>query len=156
MVVDEGKLLANEVREVLLQGKWIANTNYREQLNQVVWEQAIQKVDGLNSIAELTFHINYYLGGVLQVFNGGALEIRDEFSFDMPKINTKTDWDTLVASFIQNAQEFADKVAQMDNGLLAQTFVKKEYGDYKKNIQGAIAHSYYHLGQIVLLRRLLA
>jgi len=35
------------------------------------------------SIAALTFHINYYVAGVLNVFQGGKLEIRDKYSFDM-------------------------------------------------------------------------
>ena len=49
--------LANRVREVFLNGKWIANTNFKEQLSMISWEQAIQKVGNLNTIALLTFHI---------------------------------------------------------------------------------------------------
>ena len=35
--------IANRLREVLLNGKWIANTNFKEQLLSVSWEQAIKK-----------------------------------------------------------------------------------------------------------------
>ena len=83
--------LANRLREVLLNGKWIANTNFKEQILNVSWEQAIQKVDNLNTIALLTFHINYYLQGLLNVFKGGNLEIRDKYSFDLPEIKSETD-----------------------------------------------------------------
>ena len=79
--------IANRLREVLLNGKWIANTNFKEQIESVSWEQAIQKVDNLNTIALLTFHINYYLVGILNVFNGGKLEISDKYSFNLPAIN---------------------------------------------------------------------
>jgi hypothetical protein len=37
--------LASRLREVLLNGHWIANTNYKEQLQHVTWQQATQKVD---------------------------------------------------------------------------------------------------------------
>ena len=53
--------LANRIREVLLNGKWIANTNFKEQIINVNWEKAVQKIGNINSIAMLTFHINYYL-----------------------------------------------------------------------------------------------
>lgn len=36
--------IASRLREVLLDGHWIAKTNFREILN-VNWEQATQKVD---------------------------------------------------------------------------------------------------------------
>jgi hypothetical protein len=52
------KMLAGRLREVLLSGKWIANTNFKEQIIGISREQAIQKVNGLNSIAALTFYLN--------------------------------------------------------------------------------------------------
>ncbi|MEO1009970.1 MAG: DUF1572 domain-containing protein [Bacteroidota bacterium] len=147
--------LANRIREVLLNGKWIANTNYEEQLTQVSWKQAVQKVHGLNTIAELTFHVNYYLKGLLHFFDTGKLEIKDEFSFKISKITAQEDWDTLVTSFVNNSEQFAIKVSHMDNSLLDQIFVDRKYGTYERNIEGVIEHSYYHLGQIVLLKRMI-
>ena len=52
--------IANRLREVLLNCHWIANTNYKEQIESVNWEQATQKIGILNTIAALTYHINYY------------------------------------------------------------------------------------------------
>ncbi len=34
----------------------------------------------------LTQHVNYYISGVLNVFDGGTLDIRDKLSFDFPAI----------------------------------------------------------------------
>ncbi len=151
----KNKELATRLREVLLDGKWIANTNFKEQILSVNWEQAIQKVDNLNTIALLTFHINYYLKGILDVFNGGELEIRDKYSFDLPPITEEADWQKLVADFLNNAEKFADKVAQMDDNVLDQPFVKEKYGTYLRNIEGVIEHSYYHLGQISLIKKMI-
>jgi len=148
-------ILANRLREVLLDGHWIANTNYKEQLLSVTWTQAIQKVGDLNTIALLTFHVNYYLAGLLNVFNGGKLEIRDKYSFDLPEIKAENDWNNLVSEFLSNAEKFATKVEQMDDYLLDQPFVDEKYGSYLRNIEGVVEHSYYHLGQIVLIKKML-
>jgi len=149
------QFIANRLREVLLNGKWIANTNYKDQILSINWEQAIQKVDNLNTIALLTFHINYYLQGLLHVFNGGKLEIRDKYSFDLPEIKSERDWNTLVNDFLSNSEKFVNQVEQMDESMLDQPFVDEKYGSYLRNIEGVIEHSYYHLGQVSLLRKMI-
>jgi hypothetical protein len=35
-------------------------------------------------------------------------------------------------------------------------FVDEKYGTYLRNIEAMIEHSYYHLGQIVLIRKILS
>lgn len=148
-------VVANRIREVLLHGKWIANTNFKEQVESVNWEQATQKVGNLNTIALLTFHINYYLAGLLNVFNGGKLEIRDRYSFDLPEIKSERDWTALVSELLKNAERFASQVEQMDEAKLDQPFVEEKYGSYWRNIEAIIEHSYYHLGQVSLIRKML-
>ena len=149
------KDLANRLREVLLNGKWIANTNFKEQITNTTWQQAIERVDNLNTIALLTFHINYYLKGLLNVFEGGNLEISDKYSFDMPEISSEKDWQSLVNEFISNAEKFIQCVEKMDEQLLLQPFVKEEYGSYLRNIEAQIEHGYYHLGQISLIKKMI-
>lgn len=146
---------ANRLREVFLNGRWIANTNFKEQIQSVSWEQAIQKVENLNSIAALTFHINYYLGGLLQAFETGRLEISDKYSFDMQAIHSAEDWNDLVQRFLNNAEQFATKVEKMDEAIFDQVFIDEKYGTYLRNIEGVIEHSYYHLGQISLIKKLI-
>ena len=154
--MERNVFLANRLREVYLNGRWIANTNYKDQLLSVNRVQAIQQVGDLNTIAALTFHINYYLEGILHVFNGGKLEISDQYSFDLPPIETDADWESLVRSLLDNAEKFADAVAAMNDQLFDQVFVDEKYDTYFRNIQGVLEHSYYHLGQIVLIRKLVS
>lgn len=148
--------LAIRLREVLLDGKWIANTNFKEIISSIYWKDACKNVLNLNSVAQLTFHVNYYLKGLIPVFEGGELEIKDKFSFDMPEIKSKTDWDILVHEFIENSEKFIDHVEKMDEDQLNQLFVKQEYGSYARNIEAQIEHSYYHLGQISLIKKILS
>lgn len=148
-------MIANRLREVLLDGYWIANTNYKEQLLSITWQQAIRKVDDLNTISALTFHVNYYLSGLLVVFENGKLEISDQHSFDVPLINSAEEWNGLLNEFLSNAEEVASLVEQLDDSIFDQLFVEEKYGSYLRNIEGLIEHSYYHLGQIVLIRKMI-
>ncbi len=147
--------LAIRLKKVLLNGKWIANTNFKEQITSISWGQAIEKVENLNTIALLTFHVNYYLKGILNVFEGGNLEIKDKYSFDMPEIKSETNWINLVNEFVTNAEKFINHVEKMDDNILNQKFVKEEYGSYLRNIEGQIEHCYYHLGQVSLIKKLI-
>lgn len=149
------KYLAKRMQEVLLDGKWIAHTNFKEQITHTNWRDAITKIENLNTIALLTFHINNYIAGLLQFFENGKLEIRDQYSFDMPEIKTEADWTNLVSEFISNSEKFVAYIEQMDETLLDQPFVKEEYGSYMCNIEAQIEHSYYHLGQVSLIRKMI-
>ena len=60
--------ISSRLQEVILNGTWIANTNFKAQLQEVNWKKAIEKPQNFNSIAMLTFHIQYYVTGVLQYF----------------------------------------------------------------------------------------
>lgn len=146
--------IANRLREVLLNGHWIANTNYQEQIMSVTWQQATQKISSLNTIAALTYHINYYLAGLLKVMSGGPLDISDKYSFDLPEIRSEDDWKDLVSEFLKNSELFADSVAQLTDDKFDMPFADEKYGTYLRNIEGVIEHSYYHLGQISLIKKM--
>ena len=153
--MQRNSILANRLREVLLDGLWIANTNYKSQITAISWQQAIQKVNDLNSIAALTFHINYYLDGLLRALESGVLDIHDKFSFHMPPINSEDDWLKLRNEFIKNAELFINKVEGMDESMMDAPFIDERYGTYEKNINGVVEHCYYHLGQVVIIRKML-
>jgi len=147
--------LAKRFREVLLDGLWIANTNFKDQLSAVTWEQAVTKVDSLNTIAMLTFHIHYYIAGVLNVLKGGDLEIKDQFSFDLPPIESEEQWQDLLNRLWTDSEKLASLVEQIPDDKLDEVFVDEKYGTYRRNIDGMIEHSYYHLGQITLIKKML-
>ena len=120
----------------------------------MTWEQATHKVESLNTLLALAFHINYYIDGVLNVFEGGKLDIHDKYSFDYQHINTAKDWAALLNTLFENAEKFARHIEQMPNVQLEQVFVDEKYGAYRRNIEGMIEHCYYHLGQISLIKKM--
>ncbi|MDO5968442.1 DUF1572 domain-containing protein [Flavivirga aquimarina] len=153
--MENSKQIATRFKEVLLNGQWIANTNYKDLLSNTTWKQAIIKIESLNTIATLAQHINYYIAGVLNVFEGGLLEIRDKHSFDFPPIKSEEDWSKLLNDMWSNTEKFATHVELMSEEKLQGTFVDEKYGSYQRNIEGIIEHSYYHLGQISLIKKMI-
>jgi uncharacterized damage-inducible protein DinB len=147
--------LSKRFREVLLDGLWIANTNFKDQLSDVSWELAVTKIGSLNTIAMLTFHIDYYIAGIVNVFEGGALEIRDQFSFDLPPIESQEQWEQLLNKLWTDSEKFATLLERIPDSQLDEVLVDKKYGTYQRNIDGMIEHAYYHLGQITLIKKLL-
>ena len=141
---------------MVLDGTWIANTNYRHQLSGMSWERANATIGGHNSIAALAQHIHYYINGLNRVFGGGSLDIHDQFSFAFPPIRSQQDWENFLERFWKDAELFAAQVEQIPATQLSGDFVDKKYGSYRRNIEAMIEHGYYHLGQIVLLNKLLA
>ena len=151
--MDRAISLSLRLKELFIDGKWIANTNYTQILADVTWEEAIHKIDSFNTIADLTFHINYYLEGIIQVFQGGTLDIRDQFSFDTPILKNEKDWNTLRSRLHTNANKFIQEVSQLSENQLEKPFTDEKYGSYSRNIEAVLEHSYYHLGQISLLKK---
>ncbi len=152
--MEQTTLLANRFREVILNGKWIANTNLQETIADVTWQQAITQIGSLNTIALLVFHLDYYIGGVLQVLEGGSLDIRDKYSFDMPPIDSQQKWEALKTQIMENTNQFAALVEQLEDKQLFMPFVDEKYGTWYRNLEGMIEHCYYHFGQISLIKKL--
>ena len=147
--------IASRFREVILNGTWIANTNFKDQLLDLDWQIAIKKVDSLNTIADLTQHIHYYISGILNVFNGGTLDIKDQFSFNFPPIESQEKWNLFLNRFWNDSEQFVLKVESISDEKLESVFVDEKYGSYRRNIEAMIEHSYYHLGQIVFIKKML-
>jgi hypothetical protein len=147
--------LANRFREVILNGTWIANTNFKNELDHLDWKIATTRFQNLNTIAILAQHIHYYINGVKNVFLGGKLEISDKYSFDFPEINSQQEWKNFLIKFWNDSEEFAQLIEGFHEEKLNENFVDVKYGTYWRNIDAMIEHSYYHLGQIVLIKKII-
>ena len=147
------ELLAKHFRDLYYAGNWTA-PSLKDQLEGVTWQQATIQVHGLNTIAKLVFHINYYVAGLRQVLEGGPLDIRDKYSYDMPPINSQEDWEKLLAKTWADGKAFADLVEQMPEERLKENMLDGKYGNYLQNILGIIQHCFYHLGQVALIKKI--
>ena len=149
--------LAKQIKDLFLTGQWIGtNLNLKAQLDDVDFNMANAKYESLNTIALLAFHLNYYLEGLINVFKGGSLDIKDKYSFDMTPLSSQQEWDTMRHNIYRNAAYFVKLVEQMPLSQLNDPFSDEKYGTYLRNLMGLLEHSYYHLGQIVIIKKLLS
>ena len=72
-----------------------------------------------------------------------------------PPIQSEEEWQQLVNTFLANAENFSAKVEGLPEQQLDESFVDPKYGTWLRNIEGVIEHSYYHLGQVSLIRKLI-
>ncbi|MEO0059638.1 MAG: hypothetical protein RLZZ312_1285 [Bacteroidota bacterium] len=152
--MSNSKILANRFREVILTGTWIANTNFKAELDGIDYSIANATQQGCNTIAVIAQHIHYYIKGINDFFETSNLDIKDKFSFDFEAIKTQQEWETFLSKFWTDAEIFAKNVELFDDNKLNTIFVKQEYSIFLRNIDGIIEHSYYHLGQIILLKKI--
>ncbi len=145
--------LAKGIRDVHFGGNWTSSC-FKEQLKGVSWEVAIQSPMGMNSIAALVYHTHYYISVVIPVFQGGQLNASDKFSFDCPSIENSEDWDELLNRVWSDAEMLASLIELLPENRLWEPFTDEKYGNYYRNIQGIIEHCHYHLGQIVLIKKM--
>ena len=73
----------------------------------------------------------------------------------MPEIKSSEDWEKLVKDFLSCAASFADSVEQLNDEIFDNVFVDEKYGNYQRNLEAVIEHSYYHLGQICLINKMI-
>ena len=153
--MNTSQTIAKHFRGVHFGGNW-TEVNLKDSLADVNWEQATTKVQSFNTIATLVFHINYFIDGVIPVLEGGPIEIKDKFSFNLPPINSQSDWEKLVSKTLNDGERFAQLLEKIPEEKLWEDFIEEKYGSYYSNLTGIIEHTHYHLGQITLIKKLLS
>ena len=145
--------LAKHIREVHFGGNWTA-VNLKETLADVSWQQATTKIDSLNTIAALVYHMHYYVDVIIKVLRSEPIQAHDKYSFDVPPIQSQHDWQNLMDMVWNDAEVLAALIEQLPDEALDTIFIKEKYGNYLRNFQGLAEHTHYHLGQIVLIKKL--
>jgi hypothetical protein len=146
--------IAKQFRDVHFGGNWTAS-NLKDNLTDITWQQATTKVYSFNTIGALVYHMNYYVSAVGKVLQGEPLNASDKYSFDMTPILSQTDWEKLLDKTWADVENFAILIEQMPESRLWEIFSETKYGNYYRNIHGVIEHIHYHLGQIVLIKKIL-
>ncbi len=146
--------IAKHFRQIHFGGNW-TSVNLKDTLTGLSWQQAIKKIDKLNTIADLVYHTNYFVSEVLKVLKGGPLNALDKFSFALEPIKSEEEWNKLLTKTWANAEEFANLIKTLPESKFEEDFTDKKYGSYYSNLHGIIEHTHYHLGQIVIIKKLI-
>lgn len=145
--------IAKHFREVYFGGNWTC-VNLKDNLSDVTWQQANTKVYSFNTIAKLVYHISYYVSVTLKVLQGEALNAHDKYSYDLPPIESQEAWERFLDGVWTDAETFACLVEQLPEARLWEYMADEKYGNYFRNLHGIIEHTHYHLGQIVLIKKI--
>ena len=145
--------MAKHLKDVHFGGNWTVS-NLKETLADVTWQQATTQVYSFNTIAMLIYHINYFISAVTEVLQGKPLNAKDAYSFSHPPVHSQEDWENLLSKTWTDAENFAALIAQLPESQLWESFTDPKYGNYYRNLQGIIEHTHYHLGQIVLIKKI--
>ena len=147
------KQIATHFKQLFFGGNW-TSVDFTTTLKDVDWMMATGKEKDFNTIAQLVFHVDYYIDVTLKVLQGEPLDAHDKFSFDCPEITSELDWEKLKNKLFSDAESYVSLVEQLPDSKLSEVFCLEKYGNYYRNIHGLIEHSHYHLGQIVILKKM--
>lgn len=149
------KQIATHFRTLYTGGNW-TDVNLKNTLEGVTWQQATTSIFNCNTIAALIYHMNYYVRLQTKVLQGRPLEGSDKYAFDVPPIKSAEDWEQLQETVFSDSENFASLIEQFPEEKLDEIFHDERYGNYYRNLHGVNEHSHYHLGQIVLLKKIMA
>lgn len=149
------QLIAAHLREVYEGENW-TEVCIAEIVSSVNWQQAQQLTPGSpNTIASLLHHLCYWNGIMEKRLLGQNPVVPETNGFDMEVLSSEADWQALQAKARTSFQQLADAVAHFPEEKLANTYATGK-ASYYKNLQGTVEHAHYHLGQMVIIRKLLA
>jgi len=152
--MDISQQIAKHFKEVYFGGNW-TDVNLKDSLKDISWQQAATKLYSFNTIAALVYHIDYYVTAILAVLQDESLTASDKYSFDHLPVQSEENWVALLDKLWNNAKKFITLVENLHESKLWETFSEEKYGNFYRNLQGVIEHTHYHLGQIVLIKKLL-
>ena len=147
--------IAKHLRDTYFGGNWTC-VNLRDTMKDVTWQQANAQVYSFNSIVTLIYHTNYYIGVAGKVLHGEPLVGKDEDSFKHTPILSQQDWENLLNTTWAEAEAFANLIEQLPDDILLKTFADEKYGTDYRHLQGIVEHLHYHLGQIVLIKKMIS
>lgn len=147
-------LIAQHLLDVHIGNNW-TEVDLSDTLKDITLEEAITVTGASpNTIASLVHHITYWSRHMIGRINGVEVPIPPSNGFDVPLPDSPEDWLQLKADNIASAHELATAIRAFDAAKLEYPILPG-YSSAYKNLQGSVEHVHYHLGQIVIIKKLL-
>lgn len=147
-------LIAQHIIEIHEGGNW-TEVNIKDTLADVNHKEATNVTKAsYNTIAALVHHLSFYNDIVMQRLSGNDPVIGETNGFDVPAINNEEDWIKLKERNTQSAQQLAEAVKAFPEEKIFELTATGHATNYK-TLHGIAEHAHYHLGQIVLLKKLI-
>jgi uncharacterized damage-inducible protein DinB len=147
------EFIAQHITEVFEGGNW-TDVNFKDVLKDINYKEATTVTKAsYNTIAALVYHTCFYNEVVLQRLQGLSPAVNDKNGFDLPPVKNEEDWKILKQAFFRSAHELAEAVRKFPENKLPELTITGHSTHYK-TLHGVAEHAHYHLGQIVLLKKL--
>jgi hypothetical protein len=146
--------IAQHLLDVYTGGNW-TEVSVAETLADLTYEEAIKVTAASpNSIAALVHHLCFWNRVMWQRIAGIKPEIPEVNGFDLGTIANEKDWKVLIKDLLVSAGELAIAIKNVADTRLEEPIVTGSSSTYK-NLQGSVEHIHYHLGQMVILKKIL-
>lgn len=146
--------ITSHFNELFYKGGW-TGVNLKNVLGDVSLTEANTVCEGFNTIAQVTNHLSYYYPIQLKVFRGGDVEGHDSESWKIASPETEEQWQDIVSQLLAYGNEMINEIETINDDQMFEGFDKLgKYGTVHRNLLGIIEHTYYHLGQLVILKKL--
>ncbi|HVX25109.1 MAG TPA: DinB family protein [Parafilimonas sp.] len=146
--------IAMHVTDVYDGENW-TDVNIANTLSDVTWRQAQQQTAASkNTIASLLHHLYYWNGVMMERIKGNNPSVPNSNGFNVDVLKDENDWSELKEKTRVSFVQLADAVKNFPAEKLFETSPTGR-SSYYKNFQGMVEHAHYHLGQMVIIKKLL-
>jgi uncharacterized damage-inducible protein DinB len=133
---------------------WI-DVNLVDTLQNISAAQALKKISpSSNSIWEITNHIISWRENVLQRVKGKTIKTPAHNYFVVVKSGTAAEWQATMKKLEHTQSDWILFLKNLKEAALDEVY-EPNHMNYYEHIQGILQHDTYHLGQIVMLTKLL-
>ncbi|HEY2727220.1 MAG TPA: DinB family protein [Parafilimonas sp.] len=147
-------LIAQHIKEVYEGNNW-TDVNIAETIKDLSYQQAQQQTAASkNTIAALLHHLYYWNGIIMQRSKEINPFIPETNGFDVDEFKNENDWQRLKEKTHESFIQLTALVENFPEEKLEETYAEGK-SSYYKNFQGIVEHAHYHLGQMVILKKLL-
>ena len=147
-------LIAQHLLDVHEGNNW-TEVSLKDTLEDVTVEEAAALTKASpNTIASLLHHITFWNRVMIQRMKGINVIIDEHNGYNVPPLQTEEDWLREKVDNNISAHELALDIYHFDETKLSESLTEGGSSAYK-NMQGTVEHIHYHLGQIMILKKLI-
>jgi len=152
--MSESKRISNLYQSIYDGNPWLEVT-LAGTLKNVTAAQAYKKINpNLNTIWEIVNHLIQWRRNILERMSGEVIKTPDHNYFVPVLDPSEAAWEQSLQTLAKSQESWNAFFEDFDDDHLAKIYVNNGHS-YYEHLHGIIQHDVYHLGQIVILKKLL-
>ncbi|WP_149206476.1 DinB family protein [Flavobacterium johnsoniae] len=152
--MSESTRISNLYQSIYNGNPWL-EVNLDNTLKNVTAEQAYKKINpNLNTIWEIVNHLIQWRRNILERMQGEVTKTPDHNYFVPVLDPSEAAWEQSLQTLAKSQESWNAFFEDFNDADLAKIYVNNGHS-YYEHLHGIIQHDVYHLGQIVILKKLL-